>query len=65
MTNFKMLMPQFSIPNTALSVIYWNLNPYKSNKTINTNIVSISLSNLTGGLISTKLTILFSKIAHI
>jgi len=54
--NFKMVMPQFSIPNTAISVISWNVNPYISNQTINTKIVSISLSNLTGGLISTTLT---------
>jgi len=52
--SFKMFLPQLNESNVALSVISWAANPYSSNQTIHTGVVSISLSNLTGSLLDTK-----------
>ena len=51
---FNMLLPSLNVSNVAISVISWTTNPYVSNQIIDTNVVSISLSNLTGSLLNTK-----------
>jgi hypothetical protein len=50
-----MSLPPFTNPNTAVSVIGWITNPYNTTKTvIDTNVVSVSLSNRSGTALATQ-----------
>ena len=54
-SSFAMALPPFSNPNTAVSVIGWISNPYNTSKTvIDTRVVSISLSNISGSTFETQ-----------
>jgi hypothetical protein len=58
-SNFQLQVPSriiSNINNTAISMIVWTKNPYatKSTRLIDSNVISISLSNLSGGLISSQ-----------
>ena len=52
-SKFNMHLPSLNQSNIAISVISWTTNPYISNQTIDTNVVSISLSNLSGSVLDT------------
>ena len=52
-SKFNMHLPSLNQSNIAISVIAWTTNPYISNQTIDTNVVSISLSNLSGSVLDT------------
>jgi hypothetical protein len=55
-SNFQLQVPRLNINNSAISLILWNKNPYLSQSAIliDTSVISISLSNLSGILISSR-----------
>jgi hypothetical protein len=52
--NFNLVIPPLTTHNIAVSIIVWNTNPYLtlSNTTIDTHIISVSLSNLNSSLLN-------------
>ena len=56
-SNFKLKVPSLNVNNnTAITMIVWNTNPYlsKSSILIDTNVISISLSNLSGSVLDSQ-----------
>jgi len=56
-SNFKLQVPSLNVNNnTAITMIVWNTNPYlsKSSILIDTNVISISLSNLSGSVLDSQ-----------
>ena len=54
LSTLQVEVPSINIPNTAVSLISWNTNPYVSNTTIDSKVVSISVSDLSGKSISIR-----------
>ena len=54
LSTLQVELPSITIPNTAVSLISWNTNPYISNTTVDSKVVSISISDLSGNSISIR-----------
>jgi len=52
LSTLQVEVPSINIPNAAMSLISWNTNPYVSNTTVDSKVVSISISDLSGNSIS-------------
>ena len=47
-TNLKLNIPNLNISGSAVSIITWNDNPYNVGQKLDTNVLSVSISKLTG-----------------